>query len=295
MPIRTYPQTPERKTPRAAESSFAGSRAGNHQPTGARRARRVRRTSAQRPFDSRQGRRRTCVKALAINRPRRCRAGRIRHRQRHRDRRGGPGPKRRSRLRRPRPPKPRPPKSPLPNRSGRGLPPSRKQWKAQPRKPRPRSPRRRVRLLVSDRRVAADPRDANIGCPRAHIEQADYLPLFVAPQPVSFEPVDPTTAGTTTPTSIRTPTRLRLRHRRGAGRSPGRATRARGRRRRAGPRRAEVTTPPVTPTPTPTNRATRPTRSPASRMAPTGGDEDSTGTDGGTRRRRRRRRKATCG
>ncbi|BDY33046.1 Rne/Rng family ribonuclease [Mycolicibacterium mageritense] len=135
---------------------------------------------------------------------------------------------------------------------------------------------------------------ANIPAAReAHIERADYLPLFVAPQPVSFEPVDhdddedddtdidsdsdsDTDTDTDEEQADRPAARRRRRGRRGRGRGRGEQSDD-----AAGDSDADSDE----------QGDASDQESDESDDSDESGDEDSTGTDGGTRRRRRRRRR----
>ncbi|TXI60737.1 MAG: ribonuclease E/G, partial [Mycolicibacterium mageritense] len=133
---------------------------------------------------------------------------------------------------------------------------------------------------------------ANIPAAReAHIERADYLPLFVAPQPVSFEPVDhdddedddtdidsdsDSDTDTDEEQADRPAARRRRRGRRGRGRGRGEQSDD-----AAGDSDADSDE----------QGDASDQESDESDDSDESGDEDSTGTDGGTRRRRRRRRR----
>ncbi|WP_018599243.1 Rne/Rng family ribonuclease [Mycobacterium sp. 155] len=127
----------------------------------------------------------------------------------------------------------------------------------------------------------------------AHTERADYLPLFVAPQPIVFEPVDTDDDDDDFDTSSdsdadgdsdedqadRPTARRRRRGRRGRGRGRGEQNDDNG---------------PDTDADTDDDQAESEQDSgEESDDSDEDGDEDSTGTDGGTRRRRRRRRRKT--
>ncbi|MHC9293906.1 Rne/Rng family ribonuclease [Mycobacterium sp. LTG2003] len=120
----------------------------------------------------------------------------------------------------------------------------------------------------------------------AHTERADYLPLFVAPQPVSFEPVDidddeddedDSESDTDDEQTDKPAARRRRRGRRGRGRGRGEQSDGDG-------GEADDTADEQGDT------GDQDTGD-ESDESDEGGDEDSTGTDGSTRRRRRRRRR----
>ncbi|WP_026356528.1 Rne/Rng family ribonuclease [Mycobacterium sp. 141] len=128
----------------------------------------------------------------------------------------------------------------------------------------------------------------------AHTERADYLPLFVAPQPIVFEPVDvdddddddfdassdsEADGDSDEDQADRPAARRRRRGRRGRGRGRGEQSDDNG---------------PDTDADTDDDQAEGDQDSgEESDDSDEDGDEDSTGTDGGTRRRRRRRRRKT--
>jgi ribonuclease E len=128
----------------------------------------------------------------------------------------------------------------------------------------------------------------------AHTERADYLPLFVAPQPVSFEPVDTddddddfdSSAGSDADgdsdedEADRPASRRRRRGRRGRGRGRGEQSDDNGPESGDG----DVDT---------DDQAETDQDSGDESDDSDEGDDDNTGTDGGTRRRRRRRRRKT--
>ena len=120
----------------------------------------------------------------------------------------------------------------------------------------------------------------------AHTERADYLPLFVAPQPVSFEPVDidddeddedDSESDTDEEQTDKPAARRRRRGRRGRGR--GRGEQSDGDAGEGDDNADEQG-----------DTGDQDTGD-ESDESDDGGDEDSTGTDGSTRRRRRRRRR----
>ncbi|ORA39868.1 Rne/Rng family ribonuclease [Mycobacterium aquaticum] len=129
----------------------------------------------------------------------------------------------------------------------------------------------------------------------AHTERADYLPLFVAPQPIVFEPVDTddedddfdassdsdSDGDSDDDQADRPAARRRRRGRRGRGRGRGEQSDDNGPESEgeteSGDDQAESDQ----------------DFGDESEDSDEGGDEDSTGTDGGTRRRRRRRRRKT--
>ncbi|MEE6164312.1 MULTISPECIES: Rne/Rng family ribonuclease [unclassified Mycolicibacterium] len=128
----------------------------------------------------------------------------------------------------------------------------------------------------------------------AHTERADYLPLFVAPQPIVFEPVDTDDEDDDFDASAdgdsdvdsdddqadRPAARRRRRGRRGRGRGRGEQSDDNGPESEGETESGD-------------DQAESDDSDDESDDSDEGGDEDSTGTDAGTRRRRRRRRRKT--